>query len=51
MGFDLEDLVGFDADDPGTPEALKDAVTRAIELAQFDLEDPCSRGFASLQEP
>ena len=51
MGFDLEDLIGFDADDPGTPEALKDAVTRAIELAQFDLEDPCSRGFASLQEP
>ena len=51
MGFDLEELVRFDADDPGTPEPLKDAVTRAMELARFDLENPCSRGFASLQEP
>jgi len=51
MGFDLEDIVEFDADDPGTPDALKDAVTRAMELARFDLENPCSRGFASLQEP
>ncbi len=51
MGFDLEDIVEFDADDPGTPDALKDAVTRAMELARFDLENPCSRSFASLQEP
>ncbi len=51
MGIDLTDLVGFDADDPATPDALKDAVARAAELARFDLENPCSRGFASLQEP
>ena len=51
MGIDLADLVGFDADDPDTPDALKDAVTRATELARFDLENPCSRSFASLREP
>lgn len=51
MGIDLEDLVGFDADDPDTPKALLDAVARAAELAQFDLENPCSRSFASLSEP
>lgn len=51
MGIDLTDLVGFDADDPDTPDALKDAVARAVELAQFDLENPCSRSFASFQEP
>ena len=51
MGIDLEDLVGFDADDPGAPDALKEAVTRAAELARFDLENPCSRSFASLSEP
>ncbi|MDE2851324.1 MAG: hypothetical protein OXP74_12025 [Acidobacteriota bacterium] len=51
MGIDLTDLVGFDADDPATPDALKDAVARAVELAQFDLENPCSRSFSSFQEP
>ncbi|MXX62517.1 MAG: hypothetical protein F4112_10895 [Holophagales bacterium] len=51
MGIDLTDLVGFDADDPATPDALKDAVARAAELARFDLENPCSRSFASLQGP
>lgn len=51
MGIDLEVLRGFDADDPGTPDALKEAVIRAAELARFDLENPCSRGFASLSEP
>ncbi|MYA08221.1 MAG: hypothetical protein F4060_09820 [Holophagales bacterium] len=51
MGIDLRDLMGFDANDPGTPEALKEAVARAVELAQFDLENPCSRSFAALQEP
>ena len=49
MGIDLADLVGFDADDPDAPDALKDAVARAAELAQFDLDNPCSRSFASLQ--
>lgn len=51
MGIDLSDLVGFDADDPDTPDAVKDAVARAVELAQFDVENPCSRSFASLREP
>ena len=51
MGIDLTDLVGFDADDPAAPDALKDAVARAVELAQFDLENPCSRSFASFREP
>lgn len=51
MGIDLQDLMGFDADDPDTPDALKDAVARAVELARFDLENPCSRSFTALQEP
>ena len=51
MGIDLSDLVGFDADDPDTPNALKDAVTRAAALAQFHFGNPCSRSFASLQGP
>ncbi len=51
MGIDLLDLVGFDADSPETPEALKDAVARAAELTRFDVGNPCANDLSDAAEP
>lgn len=51
MGIDLEGLVPVDLDSPETPDSLKNAVARAVELAGFDVENPCANDLSSAAEP
>lgn len=51
MGIDLEGLAPVDLDSPETPDSLKNAVARAVELARFDVEKACSNSLSGDSEP